>query len=52
MPSVEFEFADDGTPLKAIYKSNEEESDPVAEEDRYAQFVDIGGIKTLLFNRY
>ena len=43
--AVEFEFADDGTPVKAIYKrgSGEEQT---TEEDRYAQFVAVDGIKT------
>lgn len=45
--SVEFEFAsDDGLPQKAIYKSKSSDSEEVTEEDRYAQFLDIGGIKT------
>jgi lipopolysaccharide export LptBFGC system permease protein LptF len=43
--AVEFEFADDGTPQKAVYKSKEGDGEPVTEEDRYAQFIDIGGIK-------
>lgn len=44
--TVEFEFADDGTPQKAIYKSTNADGEEVTEEDRYAQFVDIGGIRT------
>ncbi len=43
--AVEFEFADDGTPVKAISKRTKAEELTV-EEDRYAQFADIGGIKT------
>lgn len=44
---VEFEFAsDDGTPRKAIYTHKNVEGEDVKEEDRYAQFIDIGGIKT------
>lgn len=43
--TVEFEFADDGTPVKAVYKSIESETEPVAEEDRYAQFIDVDGVK-------
>ncbi|MGB7069759.1 MAG: hypothetical protein WBD22_09715 [Pyrinomonadaceae bacterium] len=44
--AVEFEFAaDDGTPAKAMYKTQNAE-EIVAEEDRYAQFVDVGGIRT------
>jgi hypothetical protein len=46
--AVEFEFAvDDGLPQKAIYKQpTAEGEEPVAEEDRYAQFVDVDGVKT------
>ena len=43
--AIEFEFADDGTPQKAVYKSQEEGADPIPEEDRYAQFIDVDGIK-------
>jgi len=43
--SVEFEFADDGTPAKAIYKRQNADNEAITEEDHYAQFVDIGGIK-------
>lgn len=43
--AVEFEFADDGTPVKAIFKTTEN-GEEVTEEDRYAQFVDNGGIKS------
>jgi hypothetical protein len=42
---VEFEFADDGTPVKASYKSTSAEGEEVKEEDRYAQFIDVAGIK-------
>lgn len=44
--TIEFEFADDGTPVKAIYKSRNADGEEIAEEDRYAQFVDVGGIRT------
>jgi len=46
--AVEFEFAvDDGLPVKAIYKRRGEEGEEeVAEEDRYAQFIDVDGIRT------
>lgn len=45
--AVEFEFAsDDGSPAKAIYKNLNSDGEEVTEEDRYAQFVDIGGIRT------
>ena len=44
---VEFEFAaDDGVPQKAIYTRKSPDGDEIKEEDRYAQFVDNGGIKT------
>ena len=44
--TVEFEFADDGTPQKAVYKSTNADGEEVTEEDRFAQFVDIGGVRT------
>ena len=45
--TVEFEFAsDDGLPQKAIYKRTTAEGEEVKEEDRYAQFIDVSGIKT------
>lgn len=45
--AVEFEFsADDGSPVKAIYKTVNSDGEEVTEEDRYAQFVDIGGVRT------
>jgi outer membrane lipoprotein-sorting protein len=43
---VEFEFADDGFPAKAIYKRTNADNEEIKEEDRYAQFVDIDGIRT------
>lgn len=43
--TVEFEFAaDDGTPVKAVYKRVTQEEE-TKDEDRYAQFLDFGGIK-------
>jgi hypothetical protein len=43
---VEFEFAaDDGLPQKGSYTRLNADNEEVKEEDRYAQFVDIGGIK-------
>jgi hypothetical protein len=43
---VEFEFAaDDGTPIKAGHKRTNAEGEEVKEEDRYAQFLDVGGVK-------
>ncbi len=45
--AVEFEFAtQDGMPQKAIYKQEHEGEEPVIEEDRYAQFVEVDGVKT------
>ena len=46
--TVEFEFAaDDGLPVKAIYKRiGPDGVEEIKEEDRYAQFVDVGGVKT------
>lgn len=43
--AVEFEFSDDGMPVKAVYKRKNPEGEDSKEEDRYAQFVDIGGVK-------
>ncbi len=44
--SIEFEFSDDGMPVKSIYKRKNSDGEDVTEEDRYAQFVDVQGIKT------
>ena len=44
--TIEFEFADDGTPMKASYKRTNSDGEEVTEEDRYAQWVDVGGIRT------
>ncbi|MEP7038944.1 MAG: energy transducer TonB [Acidobacteriota bacterium] len=44
--TVEFEFSDEGVPMKSIYKRTNADNEEIKEEDRYAQFVDIGGIKT------
>lgn len=44
---VEFEFAaSDGTPMKSRYKRTNPDNEEIKEEDRYAQFVDIQGVKT------
>jgi len=44
---IEFEFsADDGLPQKSLFKKTTAEGEEVKEEDRYAQFVDVDGIKT------
>jgi hypothetical protein len=43
---VEFEFtADEGTPVKAMYKIKNADGEEVKEEDRYGQFIDTNGIK-------
>lgn len=44
--AVEFEFADDGTPVKSIHKRTGADSEEIKEEDRYAQFIEVSGIKT------
>ena len=44
--AVEFEFADDGTPQKAIYKTTNADGEEVTEEDRYAQFIEVNGVRT------
>ena len=45
--AVEFEFAaEDGLPQKAIYTRTTLDGDGVKEEDHYAQFVDVDGVKT------
>lgn len=42
---VEFEFtADEGMPVRAIYKTVGGDGEAVIEEDRYAQFIDTQGI--------
>ncbi len=43
---VEFEFAaDTGLPMKAIYGRTTADGEEIKEEDRYAQFVDVDGIR-------
>ncbi len=44
--AVEFEFSDEYLPMKAIYKRTNADNEEIKEEDRYAQFVDVQGIKT------
>lgn len=44
--TVEFEFSDDGLPMKALFTRLSAEKEELKEEDRYAQFVDVQGIKT------
>ena len=44
---IEFEFAaDDGLPMKSIYRKMNADNEEIIEEDRFAQFVDINGINT------
>ena len=43
---VEYEFAaEDGLPQKGSYTRLNADNEEIKEEDRYAQFVDVGGIK-------
>lgn len=45
--AVEFEFAvDDALPQKAIYKRTNADAEEITEEDRYAQFIEIKGIRS------
>ena len=44
--AVEFEFSAEGFPAKAVYKRGNPDGEEQKEEDRYAQFVDVQGIKT------
>lgn len=43
--TVEFEFSAEGMPAKAIYKRTNPDGVESREEDRYAQIVDVQGIK-------
>lgn len=44
---IEFEFAtEDALPQKSVYKHTNDANEEVKEEDRYAQFIDVAGIKT------
>lgn len=45
---VEFEFSAEGVPVKSIYKRTNPEGVSSKEEDRYAQYIDVQGIKTPL----
>jgi hypothetical protein len=45
--AVEFEFgAHDGLPAKARYRKEGKDSEAVEEEDRYAQFLNVGAVRT------
>ena len=42
--AVEYEFSDEGLPVKSLYKLKNSDGEELREEDRYAQFVEIQGI--------
>jgi len=42
--AVEFEFSDEGLPMKSVYKRTNSEGAELKEEDRYAQYVETQGI--------
>jgi hypothetical protein len=45
--TVDFEFgAQDGMPVKVVYKRTNSEGEEVTEEDRLAQFVNTGGVNS------
>lgn len=44
--AVEFEFNDEGLPQKSIFVRTNPEGEEVKEEDRYAQFIEVGGIRS------
>lgn len=44
--AVEFEFSDDGLPMKSVYSRTDSTGRDIKEEDRFAQFIETGGIKT------
>ena len=51
--TVEFEFAEDGLPQKALYNITAVDGETIKEEDRYAQFVDLDGVKApFIIDRY
>lgn len=41
---VEFEFDPEGLPLKALYRRTNAAGEETKEEDRFAQFLEVGGI--------
>ncbi|MBA2378365.1 MAG: hypothetical protein H0V76_02175 [Blastocatellia bacterium] len=50
---VEFEFSDEGLPQKTVYHRIGGGGETISEEDRYAQFITIGGIATpFIIDRY
>lgn len=45
--TIEFEFAsEDGLPVKAIYFRKNINDEEIREEDRYAQFIEVDGVKS------
>jgi len=42
--TVEFEFSDEGFPMKSVYKRTNGEGAELKEEDRYAQFIETQGV--------
>ena len=44
--TVEFEFSGEFMPVKALYKRTNADGEEIKEEDRYAQFIEVNGIKT------
>jgi hypothetical protein len=42
--AVEFEFSDEGMPMKSVYKRTNSEGAELKDEDRYAQFIETQGI--------
>jgi hypothetical protein len=43
--TIEFEFSDDGMPVKSVYRRTNANGEEIKEEDRYAQFVEVQGIR-------
>jgi len=43
--AIEFEFSAEGVPMKSVYKRVNPEGVEQKEEDRFAQFIDVQGIK-------
>ena len=39
-------MAFDGLPQKAIYRRTDADGEEIKEEDRYAQFIEVGGIRS------
>ena len=51
---IEFEFTvEEGLPAKAVYSRKNADGDEIKEEDRYAQFIEVAGIKApFIIDRY